>query len=215
MRGTGRRGVAQRRRRQGLFDQIIDRIAPCPWFASYGSRAALLPSAAPAAPPVGLYTEDQRRRRDQSPWTIVQAVLAPLQFTVFLVSLALVLRFMATGHGYQAATASIIAKTGVLYAIMLTGAIWEKEVFGQYLFAPAFFWEDAVSMLVIALHTLYLLALSQGHVPPSGLMLIALAAYASYAVNATQFLLKLRAARRQGARPQAGGIARSQARRMA
>ena len=33
----------------------------------------------------------------------------------------------------------------VFYTIMVTGAIWEKVVFGQYLFAPAFFWEDVFS----------------------------------------------------------------------
>ena len=41
---------------------------------------------------------------------------------------------------------------------MVTGAIWEKVVFGRYLFAPAFFWEDVFSMLVLALHTAYLVA---------------------------------------------------------
>jgi 3-vinyl bacteriochlorophyllide hydratase len=141
-----------------------------------------------------LYTAEQRARRDASRWTLVQALLAPAQFMVFAVSLVLVLRFVATGHGYAAATASILVKTGFLYAIMVTGAIWEKAVFGQYLFAPAFFWEDVFSFVVIALHSLYLAALWQGwsHGAQMG---VALAAYAAYAVNATQFLLKLRAAR--------------------
>ena len=39
-----------------------------------------------------LYTPEQRRRRDATPWTLVQGVLAPIQFLVFVVSLALVLR---------------------------------------------------------------------------------------------------------------------------
>lgn len=103
-----------------------------------------------------LYTPEQRKRRDESRWTIVQGILAPLQFLVFLVSLVLVVNFLANGSGYGAATASIVAKTLLLYAIMITGAIWEKDVFGRYLFAPAFYWEDMVSMLVIALHTTYL-----------------------------------------------------------
>ncbi|MEM7546233.1 MAG: 2-vinyl bacteriochlorophyllide hydratase [Pseudomonadota bacterium] len=147
----------------------------------------------------GLYTPAERVRRDRSKWTIVQAVLAPLQFLVFLVSLVLVLRYFATGLGYQAATLSIIVKTGFLYAIMITGAIWEKEVFGQYLFAPAFFWEDVFSFLVIGLHTAYLVALWGGSLGPDGLLLLALAAYAAYAINAGQFLWKLRMARLQGA----------------
>ena len=91
-----------------------------------------------------LYDAEQRRRRDASPWTVVQGVLAPLQFVVFFVSLCLVLRFLITGHGESAATASIVVKTLLLYAIMITGCIWERDVFGRYLFAPAFFWEDVV-----------------------------------------------------------------------
>lgn len=137
-------------------------------------------------------------RRDGTVWTLVQGILAPLQFLVFAISLALVVRFLITGEGFAAATGSVLLKTGLLYAIMVTGSIWEKVVFGRWLFAPAFYWEDVVSMGVIALHTAYVAALLIG-AEPHLQMAIALAAYASYAVNATQFLLKLRAARLEGA----------------
>jgi 3-vinyl bacteriochlorophyllide hydratase len=146
-----------------------------------------------------LYTPEQRERRDKSKWTVVQGVLAPLQFLVFLVSLILVARYLLTGLGYEAATVSILVKTAVLYLIMVTGAIWEKVVFGQYLLAPAFFWEDVVSFFVIALHTLYVIVLLTDFFPPTGQMMIALAAYLLYIINAAQFLLKLRQARLQKA----------------
>jgi 3-vinyl bacteriochlorophyllide hydratase len=149
------------------------------------------------APRSALYTPEERARRDASPWTIVQGVLAPLQFLVFLVSLALVLRFLWTDDGYAAATVSIVVKTGVLYLIMVTGAIWEKAVFDQYLFAPAFFWEDVFSFAVIGLHTAYVIALATHSLTPTALMLLALAAYATYVINAGQFVWKLRQARLQ------------------
>ena len=145
--------------------------------------------------PGPLYTPEQRRRRDTTRWTQVQAVLAPVQFAAFLVSTALVVRYLATGEGLWVATASVLVKTGCLYAIMVTGAIWEKVVFGQYLLAPAFFWEDLISFGVIALHTAYLWALLTGALAPESQMWLALAAYAAYLLNATQFLLKLHAAR--------------------
>jgi 3-vinyl bacteriochlorophyllide hydratase len=144
-----------------------------------------------------LYTPQERQRRDTSVWTLVQGVLAPVQFLVFLVSLALVLRFLATGEGEQAATVSVVVKTLTLYTIMVTGCIWEKVVFGQFLFAPAFFWEDVFSMAVLALHTAYLLALLNGWLDARGLMWLALAAYATYLINAGQFIYKLRMARLQ------------------
>jgi 3-vinyl bacteriochlorophyllide hydratase len=152
-----------------------------------------------ASPSRKLYSVDERARRDATIWTLVQGILAPIQFVVFLVSLALVGRFLITGAGYDLATYSIIAKTAVLLTIMVTGAIWEKVVFGQYLFAPAFFWEDVVSFLVIALHLAYVAALIKD-VPAVQQMWIALAAYAAYVINAAQFLYKLRQARLEGDR---------------
>jgi 3-vinyl bacteriochlorophyllide hydratase len=162
---------------------------------TWGPRSA---GGAPARKP--LYTPAERARRDASPWTLVQGVLAPLQFLVFLGSLALVLRYLFTGEGYALANASVVFKTLVLYTIMVTGSIWEKVVFGKWLFAPAFFWEDVFSMLVLALHTAYLVALATGGLDARGLMLLALAAYATYVINAAQFIVKLRMARLDAAR---------------
>jgi 3-vinyl bacteriochlorophyllide hydratase len=153
----------------------------------------------------GLYTEEQRRRRDQTPWTLVQGILAPVQFLVFLVSLVLVGRFLLTGEGAAAATWSVVIKTLVLYAIMVTGAIWERRVFGQYLFAGPFFWEDVFSMLVLALHTAYLVSVAFGWLGLQGQMYLALAAYAAYVINAAQFLRKLRMARQQAPLAAASG----------
>ena len=173
--------------------QLVDSIDCCPWSAASGR-----PQPGRRRP---LYSEEERRRRDASRWTVVQGVLAPVQFAVFLLSLALVLRYLTTGEGFAIATASVVLKTLVLYAIMVTGSIWERDVFGRYLFAPAFFWEDVVSILVLALHTTYLIALFSRAVDAERLMWLALAAYASYVVNALQFVLKLRAARLQHAPP--------------
>ena len=154
-------------------------------------------------PPAPLYTPEQRVRRDASKWTLVQGILAPVQFLIFIVSLVLVLRYLQTGEGALAATISIVVKTMALYTIMVTGAIWEKVVFDKYLFADAFFWEDVFSFLVIALHTTYLVMLIGDYGTERGRMLVALAAYATYVINAVQFILKLRAARLQAAREEA------------
>lgn len=169
--------------------------------ARAGARAANAKVTAP------LYTPAQRARRDRSPWTAVQGVLAAVQFLVFLVSLALVVHALVTGRGYTAAAASVVVKTLALYAIMLTGAKWEKDVFGQWLFAEAFFWEDVVSMGVIALHTAYLASLGLGLLAPRALLALALAAYATYALNAAQFLVKFRRARLDAGAAPAGAAA--------
>jgi 3-vinyl bacteriochlorophyllide hydratase len=205
------------------FNGWFDMIAPCPWSAHVGLSAVgthtawtdqatvrLDLSRKPLADKTladgkslrrPLYTPEERHRRDATPWTLVQAILAPIQFLAFAVSLVLILRYMATGQGYAAATASILVKTALLYAIMITGSVWEKVVFGKWLFASSFFWEDAFSMLVLGLQTAYLTTLLLGLGTPVQQMLIAIAAYAAYAINAAQFLLKLRAARLEAADP--------------
>jgi 3-vinyl bacteriochlorophyllide hydratase len=142
-----------------------------------------------------LYTPAQRARRDATKWTLVQGILAPLQFLVCIVSATLVIRFLMTGEGLVAANVSVLVKTVVLLVIMVTGSIWEKVVFDEWLFAAPFFWEDVVSMFVIALHVGYVAALLTGALAPRALMTLALVAYCAYVVNAIQFVLKLRAAR--------------------
>ncbi|MEL7129598.1 MAG: 2-vinyl bacteriochlorophyllide hydratase [Pseudomonadota bacterium] len=142
-----------------------------------------------------LYSAQERARRDATKWTLIQGILAPLQFVVFAISLALVLRYLATDIGYGWAHLSVLVKTAILYLIMVTGAIWEKVVFGRYLFAKAFFWEDVFSIAVLALHTAYLLMVGFHVGSADQQMLVALTAYAAYVINAGQFLLKLRRAR--------------------
>jgi len=79
------------------------------------------------APANALYTPAQRARRDASPWTLVQGILAPIQFLVFAVSVVLVLRYLASGEGLAVVTASVVIKTLLLYTIMVTGCVWESQ----------------------------------------------------------------------------------------
>jgi len=181
-----------------MLDDLTERFAPCVWQAHVGLHPAVFENS-PSPYKQPLYTLEERRRRDATPWTMVQGVLAPLQFLAFAVSFGLVIRFLMTGQGYGVATVSILIKTLLLYTIMITGSIWEKVVFGKWLFARAFFWEDAFSMLVLALQTAYLLSLVFGWGDARQQMTIAIAAYGVYVINAAQFLLKLRAARLEGA----------------
>jgi 3-vinyl bacteriochlorophyllide hydratase len=175
------------------FSDLLNTFDCSPWPSTSGRDQG---SIAPRVTSL-VYTPEQRRRRNSSPWTMVQGILAPVQFLAFLVSTGLVLRYLVSGHGYEAATVSVVVKTGFLYAIMITGSLWEKAVFGRYLLAPAFFWEDVFSFLVIGLHTAYLVSLVTHLLSAQQMMLLALTAFAAYIVNATQFLMKLRAVRRE------------------
>ena len=165
--------------------------------ADMAAQASKMPAGAKPRRP--LYTPEERIRRDTSRWTLVQGLLAPVQFIIFGISLYLVLDYLRTGDNKDWAIWSVVIKTIALYTIMVTGAIWEKVVFGKYLFAESFYWEDVFSMLVIALHTAYLVALFWNMLSTEQLMWLALAAYFTYVINAGQFIWKLRMARLEGA----------------
>ena len=61
-----------------------------------------------------LYTPAERARRDATVWTLVQGILAPLQFLAFAISLCLVINFLLNGVGFTAATVSVVIKTSLL-----------------------------------------------------------------------------------------------------
>ena len=144
-----------------------------------------------------LYTQKERIRRDNTKWTLVQGVLAPLQFVVFLVSLYFVLNYLLHGTFLHAASISVVIKTFVLCLIMVTGSLWEKAVFDKYLFAKPFYWEDVVSIFVVFLHLLYLFVYFMDFLSIKNQLFVALLAYFAYVINAIQFLFKFKLARNQ------------------
>ncbi len=197
--GQNRHHASGQKSSRGLVDRgfgaLLDAVAPCPWTAHTGDHRLTRRSLRAVQPSRPLYTAEERQRRDSTVWTLVQGILAPVQFIAFGISLVLVVNYLWTGEGAGAATLSVLIKTALLYTIMVTGAVWEKVVFGRFLFAPAFFWEDVFSMLVLALHTAYLAMVLLNIGTPREQLILALAAYATYVVNAAQFIWKLRMAR--------------------
>lgn len=135
------------------------------------------------------YTPEQMARRNASVWTTVQTVLAPLQFLAFVISFALVVRYLWTGDGYMVATVSVWIKIALLWLITVTGMIWEKEVFGHWFLAPQFFWEDVGNAVAMLFHNLYFVAVwldwSQ-----RAIMTLMLVAYITYLFNCAQFIMK-------------------------
>ena len=134
-----------------------------------------------------MYTPEQLLRRDRSRWTRVQAVLAPVQFLAFLVSFGLVARYLTTGQGYLAANISVLIKIALLWAITITGMIWEKEILGHYFLAREFFWEDVGNAVAILTHNLYFLARAL-HWNDRAVMTLMLLAYCTYLINCAQFV---------------------------
>lgn len=142
------------------------------------------------------YTPEQLEKRNKSKWTLVQAILAPLQFLAFLISFSLVIHYLVTGNGYAAANISVWIKIALLWLITITGMIWEKEIFGKWFLAPQFFWEDVGNAVAMLTHNIYFLAVWLNW-SERAIMTLMLVAYLSYLVNVAQFVVKGINARRQ------------------
>ncbi|NDJ84924.1 MAG: 2-vinyl bacteriochlorophyllide hydratase [Chloroflexi bacterium] len=142
------------------------------------------------------YTQAQLTKRNSTKWTLVQAVLAPLQFLAFVISLAVIIRYLITGDGYAVANASVLIKIGLLWLITVTGMFWEKAVYDKWFLAPQFFWEDAFNAVAMFLHNLYFVAHFLGWSEQS-IMTLMLVAYISYLVNFAQFFIRGLQARQQ------------------
>ncbi|HMQ35159.1 MAG TPA: 2-vinyl bacteriochlorophyllide hydratase [Chloroflexaceae bacterium] len=150
-----------------------------------------------------MYTPDQLRRREASPWTRVQIILAPIQFLVFIVSFALVIRYLATGEGYWIATLSVWLKIALIWALTITGMFWEHDMFDHYFMAREFFWEDLGNLIAIITHNLYFVAVWLG-ASSRVIMWVMVFAYITYLFNAAQFVARgVRSARQRRALKQA------------
>jgi len=135
------------------------------------------------------YTPEQLARRNESIWTKVQIILAPIQFLVFITSFALVIRYLTTGEGYAIANASVLIKISLLWLITITGMIWEKEIFDHWFLAPQFFWEDVGNAVAIIMHNIYFIVIWLGW-SQNAVMTVMLIAYITYLFNCGQFILR-------------------------
>ncbi|MBN1278270.1 MAG: 2-vinyl bacteriochlorophyllide hydratase [Chlorobiaceae bacterium] len=138
------------------------------------------------------YTPEQLARRNASPWTKSQAILAPIQFLIFLAGLTVTWLYKQQIwiDDFGWITFFVTLKTLMLFLIFVTGAFFEKEVFGAYAFAPEFFWEDFGSAIAMIVHTSYFVLFFLG-LDENLLIWTALLAYLSYLVNAAQFVIRL------------------------
>ena len=149
-----------------------------------------------------MYTPDQLRRREASRWTKVQIILAPIQFVAFIVSFGLVIHYLITGDGFLAATISVWVKIALIWALTITGMLWEHDMYDHYFMAKEFFWEDLGNLIAIITHNLYFVAKGMG-ADERTVMWVMVFAYVTYLFNAAQFLVRgVRSARQRRAMQQ-------------
>ncbi len=149
-----------------------------------------------------MYTPDQLRRRQNSRWTKVQIILAPIQFVAFMISFGLVIHYLISGEWYWTATISVWVKIALIWALTITGMFWEYDMYDHYFMAKEFFWEDLGNLIAIITHNLYFVAKGMG-ADERTVMWVMVFAYVTYLFNAGQFLARgIRSARQRQAMKQ-------------
>ena len=134
------------------------------------------------------FTPDQLARRKASVWTPVVMWLAGIQFLAYIIGFYLVIRYLAVGEGYLAASISVWIKIILMWAITVTGMLCEKDIFDTYFMAGEFFWEDVGNLVAMITHNAYFVVLWIGFEPRS-IMFVMLFAYVTYLLNLCQWLI--------------------------
>ena len=128
-------------------------------------------------------------RRNASTWTLIHPIFAIGQLGVFLVSLVLLALYFAHDVSFRAVHASVLIKIAFMIGAVVTGSLWEHDVYGKWWFAHEFFIEDVMTANVFLLHIGYLITIYAfpGSMRASLAMLGV--AYLAYGLNVGQYIL--------------------------
>jgi 3-vinyl bacteriochlorophyllide hydratase len=129
-----------------------------------------------------------QERRDASVWTRIHPIFAIGQLGVFLVSVALLGLYAAHLVPFAAVYLSVLVKIVLMVGAIVTGSLWEHDVFGEWWFAEEFFVEDVMTVNVFLLHVAVVVMFFTlpGRLDAvAGLLLFA---YLIYAINVAQYI---------------------------
>jgi 3-vinyl bacteriochlorophyllide hydratase len=132
--------------------------------------------------------EQIEQRRVDSKWTRIHPLFAIGQLGVFFVSAVLLVLYY-TGHvSFHAVHISVLIKVAFMVGAIVTGAFWEKDVYGKWWFATEYFIEDVMTVNVFGLHVLYLVCV---YAFPQNMQLnvvLLTVAYVVYGLNVGQYI---------------------------
>ncbi len=144
-----------------------------------------------------------RARRTASIWTFIHPVFALGQLLAFVVSVGLLFGYFAHAVPFHVVHISVLAKIALMIGAVITGALWERDVFGFYWFAPEFLFEDVMTLIVFILQMTYL-AMVFTHPTSMGFIVAVLCvAYAVYLGNVAQYIHRTQRMKKEAAEAEA------------
>ncbi len=139
-------------------------------------------------------------RRTASIWTVIHPLFAIGQLLVFVVSVSLFVAYLRGVVPFHVVHISVLVKIGLMAGAVVSGAYWERDVYGYWWFAPEFLFEDVMTLIVFITQITYL-AIVYIHPEDTGVIAGALAfAYAVYLGNVAQYIHRTQTRKKQEAR---------------
>lgn len=135
-----------------------------------------------------LSMEQVRARRRASVWTSIHPIFAIGQLLAFVVSVVLLVLYFRGTVTFETVHQSVIFKIFLMLGAVVTGALWERDVYGHYWFAPEYLFEDTMTVIVLVLHVGYLLMAYTHADNLSSVIGMLLFAYAVYIANVAQYV---------------------------
>ena len=130
-----------------------------------------------------------QERSAASIWTRIHPVFAIGQLGVFLVSVVLLALYFLHMVPFTAVHDSVLMKIALMIGAMITGSLWEHDVFGPWWFAHEFFIEDVMTLNVFLLHIGYLITVYVWPQTMNAVLSMLGVAYAVYAFNVAQYII--------------------------
>jgi 3-vinyl bacteriochlorophyllide hydratase len=130
-----------------------------------------------------------RERRAASVWTRIHPIFAIGQLLVFVVSLVLLALYFAHVVPFSAVHVSVLVKVAFMTLAVVTGSLWERDVYGQWWFAPQFLVEDVMTANVFLLHVAYLAMYYLFPAKMATTLALLVVAYSVYALNVGQYIV--------------------------
>ncbi len=136
------------------------------------------------------------QRREATIWTKLHLPFALGQLAVCAISVLLIAAFFAGYVPFSVVHASALLKISLMAGAVITGSLWEKDVYGFWWFAPQFFFEDLLTYVVALFQIGYLIVYYHQPNNLAANVAVLMVCYLAYIINVTQYVLKHRSARR-------------------
>lgn len=110
------------------------------------------------------------------------------QLGVFLLSLVLLALYALHLIPFADVQLSVLTKIAFMIGAVVTGSLWEHDVYGRWWFAHEFFIEDVMTANVFALHVAYLVVYYVWPANTTAILVMLGMAYLVYGLNVLQYV---------------------------